>query len=141
VNVLTTVNPLRGYLAMAGALLIAGLLAFSHFTAYRAGRAAVRAQWDAANVAQERAIQEQAARNRDLQRAAELRYTVTAQAREVFITRTTQEVRRASKSLAACPVPVDAVRLLNAAAACARGDPAAACGAGDGVPGAGQPSR
>jgi hypothetical protein len=141
VNVLTTVNPLRGYLAMAGALLIAGLLAFSHFTAYRAGRAAVRAQWDAANVAQERAIQEQAARNRDLQRAAELRYTVTAQAREVFITRTTQEVRRASKSLAACPVPVDAVRLLNAAAACARGDPAAACGAGDGVPGAGQPGR
>jgi hypothetical protein len=140
VNVLATVNPLRGYLAMAGAIVLAGLLAFSHFTAYRAGRAAVRAQWDAATVAQERATQEQAARNRELQRAAELRYTVAAGAREVFITRTTQEVRRAAQSLAVCPVPVDAVRLLNAAAACAR-DPAAACGAGDGVPGARQPGR
>jgi hypothetical protein len=141
VTVFATVNPLRGYLAMAGAILLAGLLAFSHFTAYRAGRHAVQAKWDEAKVAQERATQEQAARNRELQRAAELRYTVAAESREAFLTRTTKEVRRASKSLAACPVPVDAVRLLNAAAACARGDPAAACGAGDQLPSPRQPVR
>jgi hypothetical protein len=134
VNPLAWLNPGRWLAVMA----LLGVLTLAYFgwrgQQREIGRQEVRAELATAAEAQ-------TARNRDLQRAAELRYTVTAQAREVFITRTTQEVRRASKSLAACPVPVDAVRLLNAAAACARGDPAAACGAGDGVPGAGQPSR
>jgi hypothetical protein len=134
VNPLAWLNPGRWLAVMA----LLGVLTLAYFgwrgQQREIGRQEVRAELATAAEAQ-------TARNRDLQRAAELRYTVTAQAREVFITRTTQEVRRASKSLAACPVPVDAVRLLNAAAACARGDPAAACGAGDVVPGAGQPSR
>jgi hypothetical protein len=134
VNPLAWLNPGRWLAVMA----LLGVLTLAYFgwrgQQREIGRQEVRAELATAAEAQ-------TARNRDLQSAAELRYTVTAQAREVFITRTTQEVRRASKSLAACPVPVDAVRLLNAAAACARGDPAAACGAGDGVPGAGQPSR
>jgi hypothetical protein len=134
VNPLAWLNPGRWLAVMA----LLGVLTLAYFgwrgQQREIGRQEVRAELATAAEAQ-------TARNRDLQRAAELRYTVTAQAREVFITRTTQEVRRVSKSLAACPVPVDAVRLLNAAAACARGDPAAACGAGDVVPGAGQPSR
>jgi uncharacterized protein HemX len=134
VNPLAWLNPGR-WLAVMALLVVLTLAYFGWRGQQREiGRQEVRAELATAAEAQ-------TARNRDLQRAAELRYTVTAQAREVFITRTTQEVRRVSKSLAACPVPVDAVRLLNAAAACARGDPAAACGAGDGVPGAGQPSR
>jgi uncharacterized protein HemX len=134
VNPLAWLNPGR-WLAVMALLVVLTLAYFGWRGQQREiGRQEVRAELATAAEAQ-------TARNRDLQRAAELRYTVTAQAREVFITRTTQEVRRVSKSLAACPVPVDAVRLLNAAAACARGDPAAACGAGDVVPGAGQPSR
>jgi hypothetical protein len=123
-----------------GIALVAALF-FSHFTAYRAGRRAVQTNWDAASVVQERAIQQQAARNRELQRAAEKRYTVAEETREIFITRTTQEVRHAAESLATCPVPVGAVRLLNDAAACARGDPASACGAGDQLPSSRQPRR
>jgi hypothetical protein len=141
VNVLATVNPLRKYLALAGAILLAGLIAFSHFTAYRAGRQAVQAKWDSANVALERAAQEQAAHNRELGRMAELHQQAVANAQDRFITQATKEVLRASEKLAACPVPDDAVRLLNSAAACARGDSASACGAGDQLPGPRQPGR
>jgi hypothetical protein len=119
-------NP-RTWLALG----LAALLAFTHLTVYRAGRHAVRSAWDAANVASERAAQEQAQRNRDLQRAAELHYTVEAQTRDRFIVTTVKEIHDATASLAACPVPDAARRLLNAAAACA--DSAAACGAGDAV--------
>lgn len=72
-------------------------------------------------------------RNFELQRAAEKRYTVAAETRDRFITNTITEVRYATVHLAACPVGADAVRLLNAAAACARGD-SAACGPGQPVP-------
>lgn len=75
----------------------------------------------------------QTQRIRDLQRAAELRYTVQAEARDRFITQTIVEVRHAAAPLAACLVPADAVRLLNRAARCAAGDPAAAGGAGEPV--------
>jgi len=71
----------------------------------------------------------QAARNREMQRAAELRYTVAAEARDRYIIETVTEVRHAAESLAACPVPDRLRGLLNDAAACARGDPASACGA------------
>jgi hypothetical protein len=134
-------NPQRPYLALAGALLLAALLAFSHFTAYRSGRHSVQAKWDEANVKQERAAQQQAASNRELQRLAEAHFHAIADPREAFIKRTAKELRHATETLAAVPVPADAVRMLNAAAACARGDSAAACGAGDQVPDARQPGR
>lgn len=135
-NILATVNPFTKYLYAGVALAVVASLSFTHFTAYRAGKAESRMQCDADKLVSERAAQAQVARNIELQRAAEKRYTVTAQARETFITGKTKEIRNAAAPLATCPVPVDAVRLLNAAGACARGDSAAACGTGDQVPGA-----
>jgi hypothetical protein len=82
------------------------------------------------------AAEAQTARNRELQRATEIRYTVQAQARERFFVTTVKEIRHAAAPLAACSMPDAARVLLNDARACAIGDPAAACGAGDGVPGA-----
>ena len=115
------------------ALVLVAVLGFSHFSMYRKGRADVRQAWDAAKVTQERAAQEQAARMRELQRQAELHYTVQAEARDRFIVQTVREVRHASESLAACPLPADLRGLLHGAAACARGDSAAACGPGEPV--------
>ena len=86
-----------------------------------------RAQEDAA------AMRAQAERNRDLQRSAELRYTVQQGVRDRYIVKTIKEVRDATVPLAACPVPAPAVRLLNDAADCARGDSPSACGAGEPV--------
>lgn len=82
------------------------------------------------------AAEAQAARNRDLQRAAELRYTVNAQARDRVITEIQTEVRYVTLHLETCPLGSAAVRLLNRAAQCAREDRSAACGAGDGMPNA-----
>jgi hypothetical protein len=84
----------------------------------------------------QRAVEAQREANLDLQRAAEKRYVVQAAARERVITQTITEVRYAAQSLASCPVPADARRLLNEAARCARGDSASACGADDAVPAA-----
>jgi hypothetical protein len=79
---------------------------------------------DAERLKVQQAAAEQAARNRELQRAAEMRYTVAAEARERVIVETIVEVRRESQSLATCPVPEPARRLFNRAAKCAA-DPAA----------------
>ena len=109
-------------------LALAALLSFTHFTAYRKGKATLRAEWAAERVETERQAQAQAQRQRDLQRAAELRYTVQAGVREEFIGYTIKEIRHVAAPLAACTVP-DAVRVrLNAAARCAGGDHAAPCG-------------
>lgn len=78
-------------------------------------------------------MQAQRDRNIELQRAAEKKYTVAAEVRDRFITRTVTEVRNATVSLASCPVGADAVRLLNNAARCAGEDRPASCGAGDEV--------
>jgi hypothetical protein len=76
----------------------------------------------------------QAARNRELQRAAETRYVVQAETRDRYITRTVKEIHEVAAPLADCRVP-DAVRMrLSAAAACASGDSAASCDAGGTVP-------
>lgn len=78
----------------------------------------------------------QTARNRDLQRAAEVRYTVQAEARTRFITRTVKEIHEVAAPLADCRVP-DAVRVrLSAAAACASGDTPATDCPGEPVPAA-----
>lgn len=115
-------------------LALAALLSFTHFTAYRKGKSTVRAEWAAERVEMERQAQAQAQRQRDLQRAAELRYTVQAEARDRFITQTIVEVRHAAAPVASCALPVDLVRLLNRAAECARSDSPASCGAGEPVP-------
>lgn len=132
-NVLATVNPFTKYLYAGAAVAIVAALAFSHLTVYRAGRHAVQAEWDEANVKQERAVQEQAQRNRDLQRQAELRYVVRGETRDRFFVETVKEIQHAAAPLAACLVPEPVRVRLNAANACAR-DLAAACGAADEVP-------
>jgi hypothetical protein len=116
------------------ALALAGVLAFSHFTVYRSGRAAVQAKWDAAAVAQERASQAQTARNLELQRAAERKYVVQQDARDRFHTVTVRELRHETDNLSACVLTPDAVRVLNDARACALSDTSAACGADDPLP-------
>jgi hypothetical protein len=115
-------------LAAAGLAAVLTLAYFGWRTQQREiGRQEVRAELKAAAEAQ-------TASNRELQRAAEIRYTVTSQVREKWFVATVKEIRDASESLAACPVPDDVVRLLNSAASCARGDsPAAGCAA-DEVP-------
>ena len=110
------------------ALALAGVLAFTHLTAYRAGSHAVQAKWDEASVEQEQAAQEQANRNRELQRAAELHYVVQGQTRDRYFVTTVKEIHEAAAPLAACPVPADVVRLLNAARDCASSDSPASCG-------------
>ncbi len=87
------------------------------------------------------AMQEQADRNRELQRAAELRYTVQTGVRDRFITETITEVRYVTANLAACRLDPAAVGLLNHAAQCASGDTAAACGPGEPVRDAGPADR
>lgn len=77
------------------------------------------------------AMQAQEQRNRELQRAAELHYTVQAGVRDRFIVQTIREIRYAAAPLASCPVPDAARRLLNDAALCARGDSPASCGVDD----------
>jgi Flp pilus assembly protein TadB len=128
-NPLMWLNPGRWLAVLA----LAGALALAYFgwrgQQREIGRQEVRRELAAAAEAQ-------TARNRELQRASEKRYTVQAQARERFFVTTVKEIRHAAAPLAACPVPADAIRLLNDAAAGARGDSAAACGAGDSVPGA-----
>jgi hypothetical protein len=82
------------------------------------------------------AAEAQTERNRELQRATEKKYVVQAEAREEFIAVTVREIHEAAAPLADCRVP-DAVRLrLDAAARCALGDSAAACGADGQLPGA-----
>lgn len=113
-------------IAMVAALLLAGAAAWWRLTAHYEAKGYARAQAEARVVAE---AQEE--RNRDLQRASELRYTVATEARDRFIVTTVREIHDAAAPLVACPVP-ESVRLrLNAAAACASGDPAAACLPGD----------
>lgn len=51
-----------------------------------------------------------------------------------YITRIVKELDHAAQDLASCPLPPAVGRLLNDAAACAREDRPASCGAGDGLP-------
>lgn len=132
-SILPTVNPFTKYLYAGAFLALAAGLAFTHLTAYRAGRHAIQAKWDEAKVIQERAAQEQATRNRELQRQAELRYVVRGETRDRFFVTTVREIADAAAPLRACVLP-DRVRLrLNAAARCAA-DPAASCGPAGEVP-------
>jgi hypothetical protein len=119
---------------LLAAAALAGVLTLAYF-GWRdqqrdIGRQEVRAELKAAAEAQ-------TARNRELQRAAEIRYTVTSQVREKWFVATVKEIRDASESLAACPVPESVRVLVNDAIACAVTDPPAACGTAGKVPAAG----
>lgn len=132
-NALAWLNPGRW-------LLMVGIVA-----AVAIGAPILKARYDAnqQRIGYERAHAEyaesvriQRERNLELQRAAEKRYTVQAGVREEFITQTIKEVRYVTQTMASCPVPDAARRLFNDAAACAREDRPAACGAGEPVPAA-----
>ncbi len=110
-------------IVLAGCVALAALGGWWRLTAYYDSRGYARAQAEGMAAADA-----QAQRMRELQRAAELRYTVAAQSRERFIVTTVREVHRETAHLDACPVGPAAVRLLNDAAACARQDRSAACG-------------
>lgn len=128
------IPPIYRWAALALAVVLAAL-ALAAWDAARIERAEGRG--DARARAELKALaDEQTQRIRDLQRAAETRYTVQAETRDRFITQTITEVRHAAAPVASCALPVDLVRLLNDAARCAAGDPAAASGAGQPVCGA-----
>jgi hypothetical protein len=116
------------------AIALAGLLAFSHLTVYRAGRHAVQSSWDAAKVAQQAEVQAQADKNREQSRMAELHLSAITTQQDKFFTKASKEIHDASAPLAACTLPIPVRVQLNSAAACARSDsPTSDCGA-DEVP-------
>lgn len=119
-------------IALVASLVIGGVAWFSHHER-NIGRAQVQTKWDAERVKLQGEVQAQQERNIELERKAELKYTVVAEVRDRFITKTVTEVRNATSSLAVCPVGPDALRMLNAASKCASEDRPASCGAGDEV--------
>lgn len=65
--------------------------------------------------------------NRSTAREVEEKEAVRTVYRDRFIIQTIKEIEHASAPLASCPLPADTVRLLNAAAQCAKSDRPAAC--------------
>lgn len=98
------------------------------------GRAEVRAEWAEERRQGELQAEIRREANRANARAAELQQVAQTVYRDRFITQTITEIRHVTDPLAACPVPPDAVRMLNDAAACARSDRPASCGSGQPVP-------
>lgn len=125
------------YAREAGAVVLLAALAGSHWYAYSSGADKVQARFDAHVVAAEKAAAAQRETNRT--RAVEVEERIVTQTvyRDRFITKTVKEIERVTEPLASCPVPADAVRLLNDAAQCAREDRPASCGADGALPGAG----
>jgi hypothetical protein len=119
-------------IALLVVLIVASAAAWWRITVHYEGIGYARAQAEAAAAAQA-----QAQRNRDLQRAAELRYTVQAGVREEFIVTTVKELAHETADLASCRLSPGARRLLNDAAQCARADRPAACGPREPLPGPG----
>ena len=130
-NLLAWLNPYRWLLA-AGliAAVVLGVPILKH--RYDAGQQDIGYQKRAAE--DKAAADAQTTRNRELQRAAELRYVVKGETQDHFFTTTITEIRHDAAPLAACPVPEPVRVRLNAAAACARGDSASSCGPAEEVP-------
>lgn len=124
------------YARQAGAALLLAALAGAIWYAYRQGAQSVQTKFDAYITAAERAAVRQTEQNRD--RAIEVEERVVFQNlyRDRFITKTAKEIERVTEPLAACAIPPAAVGMLNDAAACAREDRPASCGADDSLPGA-----
>jgi hypothetical protein len=128
--------PLPYRLAIAAffvAICTLGLFAYGH-RQFVKGEAATQVRWDAERVALKAQVQAQAARNLDLQRAAEKRYVVQGEIRDHYITKTITEIRHETANLAACVVSAPAVRMFNDAGSCASEDSASACGTDGKVP-------
>jgi hypothetical protein len=117
-------------LAACAALLTGAFAWFVHHER-EVGRDEIRAEREIERAELRAAVQAQRDRNMELQRAAEIKYTVVAEVRDRFITKTITEVRNATTSLAVCTVSPAAVRMLNDASHCTGEDRAAACGAGE----------
>lgn len=98
-------------------IVTAAIAGWWRLTTHFENKGYTRAQAEAREVADA-----QAQRNRELQRAAEKRYTVATEVRERVITEIVTEVRHEAASLAVCPVPEPVRGLLNAARACASED-------------------
>lgn len=111
--------------ALIAAAAVAGYAWWQHRTEQR-GAQAERARLEAMADLQREA-------NRGRARDIEQAQAAKAVYRDRFFTETIVEIRHAAAPLAACPMPDAAVRLLNAAAECAREDRPASCAAGDQV--------
>lgn len=122
-------NP-RVWIALGCAAVLAFVLAFT----YRAGKAVVRNEFDAYKLA----VQAQAEAMREARaqtaRDAAQKESVRTVTRTVYITRKGKDLDREIQPLAACPIPVGAVRVLNDIARCAREDRPSTCGVDDAVP-------
>lgn len=125
--------PFYAKVAIGAVVIVGGVILWNGYIGGERREAFAAGQKDAQDKA--RVVADaQAERNRELQRAAEKRYVVQAGVRDRFIVQTVREVRHATVHLATCPVGADGVRLLNDAAACAREDRPATCGADASVP-------
>lgn len=121
------------YRWLAGAaLIVLGALALVAWDTARIKRAEARGDTRARAELKAQA-DAQTDRNRELQRAAETRYTVQAGVREEFIGYTIKEIRHVAAPLASCALPADAIRLLRNAAACANSDTPSTCSTGQPV--------
>ena len=112
-------------------LIVVGALAaigwFSH-SRYEAG-------YEAHRIESEAAAERQREANRSTAREAEEKEAVKTVYRDRYIIKTVTEIRDAAQSLAACPVPLPVVGMLNRAAECAANPGAATCGADGPMPG------
>ena len=81
----------------------------------------------------ERQAVKQREANRDRAIQIEERIVTQTVYRDKFITKIEKEIQYVTLPLAACPVPPDAIRMLNAASRCVSEDRPASCGAGDEV--------
>jgi hypothetical protein len=124
------------YRLLALALLAAALYGAGVVTGLRHGEAqreALQARWDAERQALATRVATQQADNAKRAADAMSQYTPQVQVRDRFIAQTITEIKHVTDPLASCPVPPDAVRMLNRAGDCAREDRPAACGADDQV--------
>lgn len=121
-------NPAIASLGIA-ALVLAGLLLHQRAQTAQARQALAEYQ-----LASEQATELQRESNRGRAATVEERVVVQTVYRDRFITMTVKEIERVTQPMASCPVPPDAVRLLNDAASCAREDRPSACGVDDPVP-------
>lgn len=119
---------------IVAALIIAVALAGFGWWAYSAGKKTVQADWDAERSESARLVRQQQDANRDTARAAEVRYVDRETVRTQTITVIEKELRNEAQNLDACRLDAGDISLLQRAAACAREDRPASCGAGEQVP-------
>lgn len=115
-----------GVLVVAVLALLAGLWKVYH-TGYLAAQTQGKLELQALELQYKIKVEEQQHLERDLQRAAELKYIVQEPVREKYITQTVKEIAYVTTNLAQCTLTQPAIQLLNAASSCASEDRAASC--------------